>query len=137
MSVAMNVVYEGSLKCQATHLPSGSVIHTEAPVDNGGKGESFSPTDLLGTALASCVLTIMGIVAQRQGLDLRGASARVVKDMTTVPVRRVGSLAVVVTMPAGLNLSEEDRTRLENAAAACPVKKSLHPDIDIKIEFVW
>ncbi|MEI8079832.1 MAG: OsmC family protein, partial [bacterium] len=80
MSVEMDVLYDGSLKCRAIHVPSGRVIGTEAPVDNGGTGSEFSPTDLMGAALASCVMTVMGIVAQRQGLELRGMQARVVKE---------------------------------------------------------
>ena len=137
MSVAMNVVYAGDLKCRATHLPSGSVIETEAPVDNGGKGEAFSPTDLVGAALASCALTVMGIVARRQGIDIRGAAARVIKEMVATPTRRIGTLTVAVTMPAGIQVSAEDRSRLENAVAACPVKKSLHPDINLHFDIVW
>ena len=137
MSVEMDVIYEGMLKCRATHLPSGRTFATEAPVDNGGTGSEFSPTDLLGTALASCVMTVMGIVAQRQGLDLHGMKARVVKEMASVPVRRIGALTVVISMPPGLNLSGEDRKRLEHAAEICPVKKSLHPEVQVRIEFIW
>ncbi len=137
MAVEMEIVYEGSLKCRATHLPSGSVIVTEAPVDNGGTGGAFSPTDLVGSALASCVMTVMGIVAQRQGIDLRGMTARVVKEMAAAPVRRIGALTVVITPPPGLKLSNEDRKRLEHAAEICPVKKSLHPDVEIRMEIAW
>ena len=137
MSVEMSVLYDGSLKCRAIHVPSGRVIGTEAPVDNGGTGGEFSPTDLLGAALASCVMTVMGIVAQRQGLELRGMQARVVKEMAAAPVRQIGALTVVITMPVGLSLTAEDRKRLEHAAEICPVKKSLHPDVRVQIEFVW
>jgi putative redox protein len=137
MAVEMEIVYEGNLKCRATHGPSGNMIQTEAPVDNGGTGGAFSPTDLVGAALASCVMTVMGIVAQRQGIDLRGMKAHAAKEMASAPVRRIGALTVVVTLPPGLTLSDEDRKRLEHAAEICPVKKSLHPDVQVKIDFTY
>jgi putative redox protein len=137
MSVQIDVAYEGQLHCRATHGPSGATLATDAPVDNGGKGEAFSPTDLLATALGACVLTIMGLVAQRHGIDLAGTTVRVVKEMAAQPVRRIGSLRTVVTLPAGLKLSAEDRKRLQAGAATCPVRQSLHPDIAVPIEFVY
>jgi len=136
MAVEIDLVYEGELYCGATHGPSGAQLRTAAPVDNGGKGDQFSPTDLVATALGTCMLTIMGIVAQRTGLDLAGTTVKVVKEMTAVPVRRIGRLGVTITLPAGLALSEKDRTLLENAAEACPVKKSLHPDVVVDTEFI-
>ncbi len=135
MAVEMDIVYEGNLKCRAVHGPSDSAIQTEAPVDNGGTGGAFSPTDLVGAALASCVMTVMGIVAQRHGIDLRGMKAHAVKEMAAAPVRRIGALTVVVTLPPGLKLSDEDRKRLEGAAESCPVKKSLHPDVQVRLDF--
>src|ERR1035437_1065798 len=101
MSVEIDVVYEGQLHCQASHGPSGASLATDAPLDNGGKGDAFSPTDLVAAALGTCVLTIMGLVAQRHSLDLSGAKVHVVKDMVGPkegsPVRRIGSLKTVVT----------------------------------------
>jgi putative redox protein len=115
--------YSGGLRCSAVHGPSGSVLHTDAPADNQGRGECFSPTDLLATALGTCLLTIMGIVAERHGWPLEGAAARVEKTMTTGGTRQVEQLAVWVTLPAGL--SDDQRAQLRRAAEACPVKRSL------------
>ena len=133
--VAITMRYEGELRCLAEHGPSGSKITTDAPVDNHGKGEAFSPTDLVGAALGTCIMTIMGIVADRHGLELRGMSARTEKVMTTEGLRRIKSLRTVLTIP--LPADHPNRQILENAAHACPVHKSLHPDIDATIEFVW
>ena len=137
MSVQVDVVYEGHLKCKAAHGPSGAAVTTDAPTDNGGKGELFSPTDLVGAALGACVLTILGLVADRHGWSLAGSTARVVKEMVATPVRRIGSLKTVVTVAGGAKLSPEDRKRLEAALDACPVKKSLHPDVAVPIEYVY
>lgn len=137
MSVTIDLVYEGDLHCLATHVPSGKTLATDAPVDNGGKGETFSPTDLVATALGSCVVTIMGIVAKKNNLSIDGAKVRVVKEMMSDPVRRIGSLAVTVTLPAGCRLSDSDRQKLENAAKVCPVKQSLHSDTKVSIEWVY
>lgn len=136
MAVEMEIVYEGDLRSRAKHGPSGQVIATDAPVDNGGKGSAFSPTDLVGAALGACMLTIMGKVADRNGIDLRGTKVRVTKEMASEPVRRIKRLGVVITLPHGLNLSTENHAKLENAAHTCPVKQSLHPDVvlDIVIE---
>ena len=133
--VEIKIVYQGDLRCEATHGPSGAKVVTDAPVDNHGKGESFSPTDLVATALGSCMLTIMGIVAQRHNLDLRGTRVTVTKEMVQQPVRRIGTLSVTIHVPK--DLGEEDRKRLENAAVTCPVHKSLHPDVQKPITFKW
>lgn len=137
MSVAIDIVYEGDLHCHATHQPSGEELSTDAPVDNGGKGETFSPTDLVATALGTCVVTIMGLIAKKNGFSIDGAKVHVVKDMVSDPVRRIGSLAVTVTAPIGSQISEANRQKLENAAKVCPVKQSLHPDIKISIDFIY
>jgi putative redox protein len=100
-----------------------------------GKGEAFSPTDLVATALATCVLTTMGIVAQRNNLDMTGATAKVTKEMVSQPTRRIGQLTLHVQMPR--KLSPEDQQRLENAAHHCPVHKSMHPDVQMPITFTW
>jgi putative redox protein len=133
--VEINVLYNGQLRTTATHGPSGNSLITDAPKDNMGKGEAFSPTDLVATALATCILTTMGIVAQRSNIDMTGATARVTKEMVTSPIRRIGRLAVTVRMPK--KLSDEDQKRLENAAHTCPVHKSLHPDVEAPISFSW
>ena len=135
MAVEIDLLYQGELRCQATHRPSGEVLFTDAPLDNCGKGESFSPTDLVATALGGCILTILGIVAERHQIDLGGTTVRVEKHMVTTPVRRIGSLPVVVEM--AVRVSAEQRKRLENAAANCPVLHSLHPSIDKSITFLW
>ena len=137
MGVRIHAVYEGNLACRATHEPSGRELITDAPLDNGGQGSSFSPTDLVATALATCIMTILGLVAQRHGISLEGTTVDIEKEMVQHPERRIGTLAAVVTVPAGCCESEEMRQRLENAAIHCPVHKSIHPDIAAPIEFRW
>jgi putative redox protein len=133
--VEVNVVYEGQLHCAAMHDPSGSIITTDAPRDNMGKGESFSPTDLVATGLATCIVTTMGIMAQRHGLDISGTKVRVEKHMSASGLRRIARLPVEVRVPR--TFGDEDRQRLENAARTCPVHKSLHPEIDSPITISW
>lgn len=133
--VRIDVVYEGKLHTRATHEPSGSHIATDAPKDNMGLGEAFSPTDLLATSLATCMLTTMGIVAQREQVDFSGATASVIKEMTTTPPRRVAKLTVTINVP--LKLDEVQTQKLNNAAHACPVKKSLHPDVVVETTINW
>jgi putative redox protein len=131
--VEMNVVYEGQLRCKATHGPSQNSIATDAPKDNQGRGEAFSPTDLVGAALGSCMLTIMGIYAQRHNLDLGGSTVRVGKEMVTAPVRRIGKLTLNFSIKGAS--TPEHRRALENSALACPVHKSIHPDVQIDATF--
>lgn len=131
--VETNIVYEGSLRCIATHPQSGARLTTDAPLDNMGKGESFSPTDLVGVALGSCMLTIMGIAAEKMKVDLRGTKVRVIKEMSASPPRRIASLTVEFNVPA--LLSPEQQEKLRNAAMTCPVHKSLHPDVKMPITF--
>lgn len=133
--VTLTSVYEGGLRCRATHGPSGTVLVTDAPVDNHGKGQSFSPTDLVASALGACMMTIMGIVAERHGIDVAGMRAETIKEMTQAPPRRIASLRTRLTIP--LPADHPRRAALEEAARTCPVHKSLHPDIDAAIEFVW
>ncbi len=132
--VEIGVVYQGELRCQATHGPSQNSVLTDAPLDNHGRGESFSPTDLVATALGTCMLTIMGIVAQRHQWDLTGTKVTVVKEMATEPVRRIGRLRVTIRL--NRRFEPNERALLEKAALSCPVHKSLHPDIDIPVEFI-
>jgi putative redox protein len=133
--VEIQISYEGQLRCQAVHGPSRTVLSTDAPTDNMGKGESFSPTDLVATGLGTCIMTIMGIVAERQGLDLSGSTVHVTKEMTATPPRRIARLAVEIHVPQPIG--EDDRKRMEHAAHACPVHRSLHPDIEAPITFHW
>lgn len=127
--------YMGDLRCEAKHGPSGATITTDAPADNMGRGEAFSPTDLVGTALGTCILTTMAIVAKRRGIDFSTARFRVEKHMATDPVRRIGRLPVTIYMSASLDA--ESRIVLERAAQTCPVHKSLHPDVEKPIHFVY
>jgi putative redox protein len=133
--VETKITYEGQLRCKAVHVPSGQSILTDAPTDNMGKGEFFSPTDLVGAAMGTCMLTIMGIVADKHKIDMTGAMANVVKEMAAAPARRIGTLKVVITVPTVL--THEQKKILENAAINCPVHKSLHHDTNIPIEFIW
>lgn len=137
MGVEITAIYEGKLRCVATHGPSMAKVATDAPVDNGGSGAEFSPTDLVATALGTCVLTTMGLVAQRHGIDLTGTTVRVVKEMTQQPVRRIASLATEIVVPAAAVPEQNDRQRLEMAAGKCPVHASLHPDIHAPLKFVY
>jgi uncharacterized OsmC-like protein len=133
--VTLTSTYEGGLRCRATHGPSGTTLITDAPVDNHGKGESFSPTDLVATALGACMMTIMGIVAERHGLNLVGMKAETVKEMSKDMPRRIAGLRTRLTIP--LPADHPQRQLLEQAAQTCPVHKSLSPEIDAAIEFVW
>ncbi|HVA67037.1 MAG TPA: OsmC family protein [Elusimicrobiota bacterium] len=133
--IKSTAVYTGGLRCEVTHEPSGSRVETDAPKDNQGKGEKFSPTDLVGAALASCILTTMAIVAERNGVSLKGATAEVEKEMVSTPTRRIGSLRARVSFPAGV--AKDQRAKLEQAAQHCPVHKSLHPDVDAPIAFAY
>lgn len=133
--VEIQMTYEGQLRCAASHGPSGDVLHTDAPKDNMGKGEAFSPTDLVGTALGTCMLTTMAISAQRHNIAFEGATAKVGKEMVTAPVRRIGKLTVEISVP--MSHSPEEERRLRAAALACPVHKSLHPDVQIPVVFYW
>ena len=137
MAVEINITYEGGLHCNAMHGPSKQTLSTDAPVDNGGKGAAFSPTDLVATALGTCMATVMGLVAQRNNLNLDGLQIQVIKEMTADPVRRIGSLKTRLVFPPGKLLSDADRTKLRAAAMACPVKQSLHPDVKTPVEFVY
>ena len=133
--VTIQTVYQGELRTQATHGPSRTELITDAPVDNQGKGASFSPTDLVATALGTCMLTTMGIVAKRHGWKLEGATATVEKHMVADPERRIGKLTVEIRVPGGFG--EKERTILERTALTCPVHRSLHPKVEIPVVFRW
>jgi putative redox protein len=128
-----NVIYKGELRTTAIHLKSGQQIITDAPVDNSGKGEAFSPTDLLATSLGSCMITVMGIVAKRHTIAMDHTKAEILKVMADNP-RRVAEVHVDIYFPPN-NYSEKERQLLEHTALACPVSKSLHPDIKQKTRF--
>lgn len=127
--------YAGHLRTEATHTASGTTIHTDAPTDNHGRGEAFSPTDLVSTALGSCMMTIMGIMAERHNWDLVGSSYAVQKHMSAEAPRRIAQIDVTFSLPA--NLAPADRTLLERAAHTCPVSLSLHPDVRQNIVFEY
>lgn len=129
-----NIVYKNNLRTEAVHLSSGEKIITDAPIDNKGKGEAFSPTDLVATALGSCMITIMGIAAQKHDIDISGTSASVKKIMGSNP-RKIDEVVIDIIMSNHLN--ENDRKRLERAALSCPVHKSLHPDLIKTISFSY
>ncbi len=133
--VEINAVYEGTLRCSAVHGPSGSSLETDAPVDNHGRGERYSPTDLLATALGTCMMTIMGIFAERHEIDLTGTRVQVLKEMTPEPPRMIARLPVVIEIP--LPAEHPQKKLLEKAALTCPAHLSLHPDIEKPVTFKW
>ncbi len=130
------VKYIGGLRSEATHLQSGTVINTDAPKDNHGKGEAFSPTDLLATSLATCIVTTIGIKAMQEGMTpIDGTEAEVLKVMYPDP-RRVGEVHVKITFPKA-GYSDKEKKIYEHTAHTCPVARSLHPDLKQVLEFVW
>lgn len=135
MGVEIRFVYEGELRCRAQHGPSATELATDAPVDNEGRGESFSPTDLVATALGSCMLTTMGIAARRRGFDIPGATAEVTKEMVADPRRRVASLRGRIRIPG--TFSDAERQVLEVAATTCPVTQTLAPQVEVDVKIEW
>lgn len=130
-----SVIYKGDLRTTCTHLKSGSSFETDAPVDNNGKGERFSPTDLLATSLAACMITVMGIKARSMETDLNDVKMEVLKIMKSEP-RRVGGIEIVFQIPdALLAIDNKTKTILKNTGETCPVFKSIHPDIEVKIDW--
>ena len=133
--VPISVRYEGGLRCAASHGPSNQTLVTDAPVDNHGRGESFSPTDLVATALATCMATVIGIKAQQKGIDVTGMTVTVEKHMSQDSPRRIERLPLIITLP--LPEDHPDRRLLEATALGCPVHHSVHPDIDKPVTFIW
>lgn len=131
-----SIIYKGDLRCECTHLQSGTIIETDAPTDNRGKGQRFSPTDTVCVGLSTCIITTMGIRANDMQIDLSGTILSVTKHMFSEP-RRIGKIEVSLQMPEKLNLSEKDRLLLEKIGDNCPVMKSIHPDIEVKVEYKW
>lgn len=133
--VEVTIAYQGELRCSAVHGPSGTVLLTDAPKDNHGKGESFSPTDLVAVALGSCILTTMGIAAQMAKLDITGAKITVHKEMAASPVRRIAALTATLAIPG--TFTDEQKQKLTKAALGCPVHHSLHPDVKVGVDIRW
>lgn len=133
--VSISIRYEGDLHCQAQHGPSGKTLETDAPVDNCGRGESFSPTDLVATALGSCIATTMAIYAQRHQIELKGMTVEVEKHMSADTPRRIARLVTRLRIPAGIPLDQ--RAALDRAAHGCPVHRSLAPEMEKPIEIEW
>ena len=133
--VMITATYDGQLRSTAKHGPSGTTLITDAPVDNHGRGEAFSPTDLVATALGTCILTTMAIAASRLGTSIDGATIAVEKVMTPVPTRRIGELRCRITMPSGIDAGHHPALTL--AAERCPVKESLGADVVVGLEWVW
>jgi putative redox protein len=133
----IKTTYLGDLRTNSTHLQSGNQLITDAPTDNMGKGEAFSPTDLLSTATGTCILTTMAIVAQRDGIELSNSEVEVTKIMTQTPPRRVARLEINLKMKTNVVLSDEQIKKLENTAHKCPVSLSLHPDVEQVLTFEW
>ena len=127
--------YLGGLRCECKHLASGNAIFTDAPVDNKGKGEAFSPTDLCSSSLALCMMTIMGIYAQEHGFSVEGMEAAITKEMSANP-RRIAKVAITLTMPKQ-EYTDKQKKALEHCANACPVHHSLHPDTVQELNIVW
>lgn len=135
MSTA-TLVYEGQLRCKAIHNQSATVIETDAPTDNRGKGERFSPTDLLCVSLGTCIVTTMGIKAADMGIDLNGTTLQVQKHMLSEP-RRVGKIDITISFPATLSITEKDQTILQRVGDNCPVQKSIHPSLETNVVYNW
>lgn len=130
------IIYKGGLRTEAVHLQSGTQIETDAPTDNNGKGERFSPTDLVATALGSCMLTIMGIAGNTHGYKIAGTEVEITKIMTSNP-RRIGEIVVKMTIKGQDSYSAKEKAIIENAAMTCPVFLSLHEDVKKTVEFLW
>lgn len=129
------VIYNGDLRTTCTHLKSGSEFETDAPVDNNGKGERFSPTDLLATSLATCMVTVMSIKARTMNFDLNGIKVEVLKKMAAEP-RRVSGIDLKFHIPENLaSIDDKTITILKNTGNTCPVAKSLHPDIEVNVDW--
>lgn len=131
-----SIIYEGNLRCNATHLQSGTVIETDAPTDNRGKGEKFSPTDLLCVSLGTCIITTIALKARDLGIDVSDTALRVTKYMLGNP-RRVGRVDVQVKFLTTLSINSDNKTILEKTGNNCPVAKSIHPDIEVNIVYEW
>ncbi len=133
--ITVETIYSGELRTQAHHSQSGNKIITDAPLDNQGKGEAFSPTDLVATALGSCMITIVGIAARNHGFDIDGTQLKITKIMASDP-RRIAEIKIDFTFPKD-NYSEKEKKIIENSARSCPVAKSLHPNLEQTLSFIY
>ena len=133
--VKITAVYEGDLHCRLTHGPSGATLQTDAPKDNMGKGEAFSPTDLSAASLLTCVLTTMAIYGKRHDIEIKGATGEILKEMSAEPPRRISRLTIKIMMPK--DIKTENRPLLERVGSSCPVHKSLSPDVQILTTFSY
>ncbi len=131
-----SIVYTGHLRCECTHVQSGTVIETDAPTDNRGKGERFSPTDTVCVALATCIVTSMALKATDMQIELADTKIAVTKHMLSDP-RRIGKIEVILSFPSSLQVDEKDRIILQRVGDNCPVVKSLHPDLEVNVEYNW
>jgi putative redox protein len=130
------ILYKGELRCEAVHTQSQTLIETDAPTDNRGKGEKFSPTDLLCVSLATCIITTIAIKATDLNLNLSGSALAVKKHMYTEP-RRVGKIEIDIKITSDIALDEKNKTILQRVGEGCPVKKSLHPDLEVVVNYIW
>lgn len=130
------IIYKGDLRTEMTHLQSGTIVETDAPVDNNGKGERFSPTDLVATALGSCMLTIMGIAGNTHNIKIEETEVEITKIMTSAP-RKIGEIIIKLSVKGQDSFSDKEKSILENAAMTCPVYLTLHEDVKKTVEFVW
>ena len=133
--VEIQLIYEGDLHCSALHLPSGNTLCTDAPLDNNGRGQAFSPTDLVATALGSCMATVIGIVAKRKEIAVEGLTVTVRKFMSEDLPRRIKRLELDLSIP--LSATHPERALLESAARGCPVHHSIHPEIEVVMHWIW
>ncbi len=136
MGVRIDVTYAGDLECRAVHAPSGNNLSTDAPLDNGGKAQSFSPTDLLATSLAACMLTVMGIAIRSEKMPVKAMTSSVIKDMASNP-RRVSKLTLQIEVTCLNPILDQQKKLLEEKAWQCPVKQSIHPDIEVGVSFIY
>jgi uncharacterized OsmC-like protein len=130
------IEYLGNLRCECTHLQSRSIIETDAPTDNQGKGERFSPTDMVCVALATCIITTIGIKAQTMNIELAGSKLEVTKHMISDP-RRIGRIDIKLILKSATEISDRDKEVLQRVGNQCPVARSLHPDVEKNIEYIW
>jgi putative redox protein len=131
-----NIEYKGNLRCECTHLQSGTIIETDAPTDNKGKGERFSPTDTLCVALATCIITTMGIKADDLGVELAGTNLQVTKHMQSEP-RRIAQIDIIIKFATTLLIEDKNKIILQRVGDNCPVAKSLHPDLKVNLTYNW
>lgn len=130
-----SIIYKGELRCECTHIQSGTIIETDAPSDNRGKGERFSPTDTICVALGTCIITTMGIRALDMNIDLAGTTLNVTKHMLSDP-RRIGKIDIELHIPFS-EINEKDKTILQLIGDSCPVMKSLHPSLEVNVHYIW